>query len=309
MREKEVIIIIGPTAAGKTAAAIETARRIDGEIISADSMQIYKGMDIGTAKVKKEEMHGVPHHLIDELAPDTAYSVALFQKRAFELIDEISLRDKIPIIVGGTGLYINAIVYDLDFTKTCADEAYRQQLKQLAEEKGLQHLYAMLHEKSPEDALRIHPNDEKRIIRRLEVLEKQGTDSDYDFLKKREGYHFIIIGLTLERELLYERINARVDQMAEEGLLSEVRALYAQYGGGLQSLQGIGYKEMIAYIKGQVSLEDATEKIKKATRNFAKRQMTWFSRDERIKWFNSTYYSCLKELIDDIIVYIKNNSV
>jgi tRNA dimethylallyltransferase len=307
MQPKQVVLFVGPTAAGKTAAAIETAKRIDGEIISADSMQIFKGMDIGTAKPKIAEMQGIPHHLIDELCPDAPYSVSLFQKKAFELIDEIISRGKVPIIAGGTGLYINAITYNLDFSQTSADEDYRRQLKQTADKKGLPYLYDMLEKKSPTDAARIHPNDEKRIIRRLEIIHRQGTCGEYNFLQEREGYVFKIIGLTMDRKLLYERINARVDAMMNEGLALEVMNLYQTYGDSLQSIQGIGYKELIVYLKGECTLDEAVENIKKATRNFAKRQMTWFMRDNRIKWLNTTYYSCLKELIDDIIVYIKNN--
>jgi tRNA dimethylallyltransferase len=300
----KAVFIVGPTASGKSAAAVEAAKVIGGEIISADSMQIYKGMDIGTAKPTEAEMQGIPHHLIGEIEPDEPYSVSLFQKRCLSLIEEITARGKLPMVVGGTGLYVNAIVCDLDFAHTSSDDAYREELKAIAAAKGTEALYGMLREASEEDAARIHPNDQKRIIRRLEILHAKKGEGAYDFLKKREGYDFVMAGLTMERAELYRRINERVDKMMEAGLVLEVRKLYERYGEGLQSLQAIGYKEIISAIKGERSFDEAADEIKKATRNFAKRQMTWFNRDSRIRWFDTLKYPSPDALARDIAGYI-----
>lgn len=295
--KSKVYVITGPTASGKTAAAIQLAKQTDGEVVSADSMQIYREMDIGTAKPDKEERQGIQHHMIDIVSPDFPYSVAMFQQEAFGWIDDILSRGKTPIVVGGTGLYINALTYHLDFTKTSYDLEFRASLESRAGED----LHRELTEKDPKAAARIHPNDKKRIIRRLEILQHGDGKEEYRFRIPNEDYMFIMAGLTMEREVLYGRINRRVDLMMEQGLLSEAQQLFAKYGSMPTSMQAIGYKELIAYLNGDISLEESVALLKKNTRRYAKRQLTWFRRDERIHWYHTAEYPNATAIAKEIL--------
>ena len=308
--KKPLIIIIGPTAVGKTDIAIEIAKKIDGEIISADSMQIYKYMDIGTAKPPKEEMQGIPHSLIDEVEPDQEFNVALFQKKAFQYIDTILSKKKFPMVVGGTGLYINSLVYPLDFTESVSNWEYREKLNKIADEKGNIYLHNLLKEVDPDSAKNIHPNNRKKVMRALEVYQETGkTMSDYKQEAKNKNlpFSFIMIGLTMERKLLYERINRRVDVMIKKGLIEEVKWLLDKgYNKSFISMQGLGYKEIIGYLEGQYTLEEAIYILKRDTRRFAKRQLTWFRRDNRIHWFQVDKYSSKNLLLEELLKKIKN---
>lgn len=309
--KKPLIIIVGPTAVGKTEISIEIAKRLDGEIISADSMQIYKYMNIGTAKPTKEEIQDIPHYLIDEVEPDQEFNVALFQKKAFEYIDIILSKKKLPIIVGGTGLYINSLIYPLNFTESVSDWEYRNKLNKVADEKGNIYLYNLLEKIDPESAKKIHPNNRKRVIRALEVYKKTGKKMSHykkEMIKKDSPFSFIMIGLNMDRQLLYEKINQRVDIMIEKGLIKEVRDLLNKgYDKNLISMQGLGYKEIIQYLEGRCTLEEAVYIIKRDTRRFAKRQLTWFRRDKRIYWFQVDKYSSKNLLIDEILQKIHSN--
>lgn len=306
MKEK-LLIIIGPTAVGKTDTSILLAKKMNGEIISADSMQIYKHMDIGTAKPSNDEMEGIKHYLIDEIDPAREYNVAIFQDMAKKYIQDISSRSKLPIIVGGTGLYVNSLVYTWDFTETSSDWEYRNSLEKLVKEKGKEYLHDKLREVDPESAKIIHPNNVKRVIRALEVYNSTGKTKSYynDLSKQKENnYNLSIVGLTMDREMLYKRINLRVDLMIEKGLVSEVEKLLNMgYKEDLISMQALGYKEIIKYLKGEYSLEEAIEILKRDTRRFAKRQLTWFRRDNRIKWFDVNNYPDKNKLANEIVGY------
>lgn len=288
MKQKEkLLVLIGPTAVGKTKLSIELANRFKGEVISGDSMQIYKGMDIGTAKIAEEEMEGVPHHLIDIKDPDEPFSVAEFQELVRSKITEISNRGKLPMIVGGTGLYIQAILYDYQFTEAASDQEFRMELEQLAEEKGNEAVHQKLIEVDSESAERIHPNNLRRVIRALEIYHCTGkTMTEYQQQQQPELlYDTCLIGLTMDREMLYNRINKRVDLMMEQGLLEEVKALYDCGIRDCQSIQAIGYKELYDYFEGRVTLEDGVENLKQNSRRYAKRQLTWFRNKMDVEWF------------------------
>lgn len=291
MGEKQkVIVLIGPTAVGKTKTSVELAKRLNGEIISGDSMQIYKTMDIGTAKVKKEEMQGIPHFLIDIKEPQEAYSVAEFQQDVRNKIDEITSRGRVPIIVGGTGLYIQSVLYDYQFSESGKDEEIRLRLEKRSQEIGVEKLHQELNEIDPKSAANIHPNNVRRVIRALEIFYTTGkTMSEYQDTQQPEPlYDIALIGLTMEREMLYERINLRVDLMMEEGLLREVRTLYNNEIRDCQSIQAIGYKELYAYFDGKVTLEQAVNDLKQNSRRYAKRQLTWFRNKMDVTWFDMT---------------------
>jgi tRNA dimethylallyltransferase len=296
---KQVIVLTGPTASGKTELAVYIAQKIKGEIVSADSMQIYNEMSIGTAKPTAEEMLGIPHYMINEVSIQTPYSVALYQKKAFEHIENILKKGLTPIVAGGTGLYINSLLYKLDFTHTIKDETYRKELDQ----RSLPELYACLLEQDKAAAGRIHPNDRKRITRRLEII-KNGGASPYNFREINNDYNFLCIGITMERNELYKRIENRVDKMFREGLVEEVTDLYHKYPVQLSELKAIGYKEIIAYLRGNCTLLDASAEIKKNTRRFAKRQLTWFNNDDRIKWFSLSKYIGSQQLKEAVIQYV-----
>ncbi|MBQ9060024.1 MAG: tRNA (adenosine(37)-N6)-dimethylallyltransferase MiaA [Firmicutes bacterium] len=293
----KIVVIAGPTAVGKTAFAIETAKRYGGEIVSCDSMQLYKYMDIGSAKPTAEEMAQVPHHLVDcvdPLASDGDFSAAKYAALAAEAIRDIHRRGALPIVSGGTGLYLNGILYDMDFGEQPADPALRARLNEIAESRGGQPLHDMLREKDPQAAERIHPNNVKKVIRALERLEG-GEGSVHDFRQAQTEnplYDPVLIGLTRERQELYERINARVLDMIDRGLVEEVRGLQEM---GLSteyiSMLGIGYKEILAFLSGEYSLSEATKIIQKNTRHFAKRQLTWFRRYDKMFWLDISEYA------------------
>lgn len=283
-------MIIGPTAVGKTKTSVELAKRLSGEIISGDSMQIYKTMDIGTAKVKKEEMQGIPHYLIDIKEPQEAYSVAEFQHDVRNKIDEITSRGRIPIIVGGTGLYIQSVLYDYQFSESGKDDEIRLRLEKRSQEIGVEKLHQELTEIDPKSAANIHPNNVRRVIRALEIFYTTGkTMSEYQDTQQPEPlYDIALIGLTMDREKLYERINLRVDLMMEEGLLEEVQALHHNKIQDCQSIQAIGYKELYAYFDGKVTLEQAVNDLKQNSRRYAKRQLTWFRNKMDVTWIDMT---------------------
>lgn len=300
--KKEIIVICGPTAVGKTEYAIETALKMNGEIVSCDSMQLYQYMDIGSAKPTAQEQARVKHYLVDQIHPSEPFSAAKYQTLAKEAIAKIFYNGKTPVIAGGTGLYLNALLYDMDFSAPPRNDAYRDQLYEEAEEFGPDFLYGKLVKVDPEAANRIHPNNIKKVIRALEAAEEGNKVKDFSKdLTPTQDYSAVLIGLTRNREELYDRINRRVDTLIENGLLEEVRNLLAK---GLTeadiSMKGIGYKEIIAYYHGQYSLEEAIDLVKKNTRHYAKRQLTWFKRYRDMKWFNISEYDsdadCLKEI-------------
>lgn len=286
--KKTVVAIIGPTAVGKTKLSIELAKRFHGEIISGDSMQIYKGMDIGTAKISKEEMQGIPHHLIDTKDPHENYSAADFKIDVQHLIEEITERGQLPIIVGGSGLYIQAALYDYNFPKIGRDEELTKQLEKQVKIDGIDQIYQRLQEVDPEQAKKIHPNNHRRVIRALEIYETTGwTKSDWERKQKWEPfYDSILIGLEMEREKLYAEINKRVDQMLESGLLQEVRQLYNKGLKNTQAMKAIGYKEFIPYLEGSLELSECIDILKQNSRRYAKRQYTWFRNKMDIDWYS-----------------------
>jgi len=313
MEKEKILVVLGPTSIGKTKVSIDIAKRLNSEIISTDSMQIYKKMDIGTAKINEKEKEGIKHHMIDLIDPKEEFSVYDYQNLSLEIIDKLLAENKTPILVGGSGLYINSILYDLDFNKVSSDEKVRNKYYGLKEKKGKMFLYSLLEEKDKEAAKKIHPNNVKRVVRALEVLEVTGKkySQNNNFRKYSEKYNFIIIGLEMNRELLYNRINLRVERMIEEGLINEVEELYNEgYDKSYQSMQAIGYKEIIDYIEGNTTKEEAVRLIKRNTRRFAKRQITWFKPDDRIKWFDITdYKENYQSLLNEIMLYIKERGV
>ncbi|MFA5524692.1 MAG: tRNA (adenosine(37)-N6)-dimethylallyltransferase MiaA [Tissierellales bacterium] len=308
-RKQPLIIIAGPTASGKTSLSIEVAKEINGEIISADSMQIYKYMNIGTAKISKSEMDGIKHYLVDEIFPDESFSVSDFQSKAIKYIDLIQEKGRLPIIVGGTGLYINSLVYDLDFTQAVSNWELRDEYLEKAKKYGNQYIYAELRKLDLESANRIHVNDTKRIIRALEIYYETGKPmSNFykDFRKENDIYNIIFIGLTMDRDKLYERINKRVDTMIELGLIEEVKSLLSMgYTEDLVSMQGLGYKEIIEYLKGNYSLDESIDILKRDSRRYAKRQLTWFRREKGIEWVNTQEFENRVILTDYVVNIIK----
>lgn len=290
MKKKPLIILTGPTAVGKTKASIGLAKAVDGEIISADSMQVYRHMDIGSAKIKPEEMEGIPHHLIDVLEPDDEFHVVKFQQLAKKAMREIWERGHIPIVTGGTGFYIQALLYDIDFDENEKEDAYRKELEAYAREHGAEALHEKLALVDPASAEMIHPNNVKRVIRALEFYEQTGKriSEHNETQRQRESpYAFAYFVLTDDRAHLYERIDRRVDQMIEEGLVKEVQALKDKgYTKQLVSMQGLGYKEILDYLDGNCTLEEAIYTIKRDTRHFAKRQLTWFKRERDVIWID-----------------------
>ncbi|WDH77168.1 tRNA (adenosine(37)-N6)-dimethylallyltransferase MiaA [Exiguobacterium marinum] len=301
MKKTPVVVIVGPTAVGKTKTGIELAKAFDGEIVSGDSVQVYRGMDIGSAKVTKEEAEGIPHHLIDICDPDDAMSVAMFQQLARAAIDDIYARGKLPIIVGGTGLYIRSILYDYEFVERPVDEALRADLERMAEVEGREALHQRLVELDPERAATIHPNNVRRVVRALEVAmqgDTQTTDS-----APSEHYEYRLFVLHADREMLYARINQRVDAMMEAGLVEEVERLLAQGYRDTQAMRAIGYKEMIPYVEGEISKDGATDLLKQHTRQFAKRQLTWFRHQFDGIWVDmgrKSFELSYKSIYDDV---------
>ena len=304
--KQPLVILTGPTAVGKTKLSIALAKAVGGEIISADSMQVYRRMDIGSAKIRREEMQGVPHHLIDVLDPKEEFHVVRFQALAREALSGIYERGRIPIVAGGTGFYIQALLYDIDFTENEENPGLRRELERLAKERGPEALHGMLQEADPEAAGQIHANNVKRVIRALEFYrltgkkisrhnrEQRGKDTPY------EAAYFV---LNDERGRLYERIDRRVDLMLEEGLLEEVKALRAEgCTREMVSMQGLGYKELLAYLEGECSLEEAVRILKRDTRHFAKRQLTWFRRERDVIWVDKAAFSYDEEAILDFFI-------
>lgn len=290
-QKKPLIILTGPTAVGKTALSIELAKAVNGEMISADSMQVYKLLDIGTAKIKQEEMQGIPHHLIDVLDPTEDFNVFLFQKMAKAALEEIYAKGKIPIVVGGTGFYIQALLYDIAFEET-TESAYRKELEQYASLHGAHALHEQLKMIDPVSYDTIHENNVKRVIRALEFYHDTGYPISRHNAQERERsspYQYAYFVLNDDRQKLYDRIELRIDQMLEEGLVEEVRQALA-YGctGDMVSMQGLGYKEIIPYLQGACSLDEAVYILKRDTRHFAKRQLTWFRRERDVIWVDKT---------------------
>ena len=299
--KKPLVILTGPTAVGKTKASIGLAKAIGGEIISADSMQVYKQMDIGSAKIKPSEMDGIPHYLVDILEPDEEFHVVLFQQMAKQAIQKIYEKGKIPILVGGTGFYIQAVLYDIDFSENEKDTSYREELEKLAQTKGAEYLHDRLREVDEKSAQDIHANNVKRVIRALEYFHQTGekiSEHNEEQRKKVSPYNFSYFVLNDERAHLYERINLRVDQMINEGLVREVQSLKEKgYTRDMVSMQGLGYKEMLDYLDNKCSLEEAVEIIKRDTRHFAKRQITWFKRESDVTWIDKEEYDYNEERI------------
>lgn len=304
--KKPLVILTGPTAVGKTEISIKLAKAINGEIISADSIQVYKHFDIGSAKVTKEEMDGVKHYLIDVLEPDEEFNIYVFKKLAIEAMDEIYAKGKIPIIAGGTGFYIQALLYDVEFSEEEGDKTYRHMLEKKAEIEGVTSIHNMLKEIDPEAAKEIHENNLKRVIRALEYYNETGmriSEHNKEQRQKESPYNFKYYVLNMDREKLYNRINLRVDIMVENGLIEEVTKLKEMgYGKELNSMQGIGYKEIRDYVDGVYDLDTAIETLKKNTRNFAKRQITWFKREKEVVWLNHEEFHNDKDKILDYIL-------
>lgn len=307
---KNVLIIVGPTAIGKTYLSIELAKQFNAEIISADSMQIYKHMDIGTAKVTVEEACGIKHHMIDIINPEDNYSVSEFQLESDRIIKELLEQNKLPIVVGGSGLYVNSIMYDLNFSESKSDNSIREYYTDYYNKNGKDALYELLLKVDPEAAMKIHKNNVKRVIRALEVYKKTGQKfsmNNTDIRKPSTKYNCIVIGLNMDREKLYKRINQRVDKMINEGLIEEVEKLLNMgYSEDLVSMQGIGYKEIIDYLKGRISREESIEILKRNTRRFAKRQLTWFNGDSNIKWFNVDDINNIDLVVKEVYEYVDN---
>ncbi len=304
MNKRKLVILTGPTAVGKTSLSIALAKAVNGAIISADSMQVYKHMDIGSAKIMPEEMDGIKHYLVDCLEPNDpeAFNVTRFQQMAKEAMEEIYLEGKVPILVGGTGFYIQSVVYDIDFTENDADTTYRAMLEEMAEEKGAEYLHDMLKIVDPKAAEEIHFHNVKRVIRALEFFQKTGSPiSEHNEAERRkespyECYYFV---LNDDRAKLYERIDLRVDRMIAEGLVDEVKKLLEMgCTRDMVSMQGLGYKEIIDYLQGKISLEEAIYIIKRDTRHFAKRQLTWFRRERDVRWVNKSDFASEEEMLN-----------
>lgn len=311
--KKPLIILTGPTAVGKTKASIGLAKALNGEIISADSMQVYKHMDIGSAKIRPDEMEGIPHYLVDELEPDEEFHVVRFQEMAKKALEEIYEKNKIPIVVGGTGFYIQALLYDIDFTESNEDSVYRQELERIAREKGAEYLHDMLRMVDPKSAEMIHANNVKRVIRALEFQKQTGQKISEHNEKERaktSPYEFCYFVLNDDRNRLYERINLRIDKMLEEGLVSEVQSLKAKgYTKDMVSMQGLGYKEILDYLNGECSLEDAVYILKRDTRHFAKRQLTWFRRESDVIWIDKQAFQYDEErILKEMLRYIQERT-
>lgn len=289
MKKEKVIVICGPTASGKTNLSIELAKKIDGEIVSCDSMQIYKDMSIGTAKPTIEEMQGIKHYLIDYVSPEVRYSVAEYKKDAIKAIQDIINKKKVPIVVGGTGLYVESLIYGIEYSEIKEDLEYRKQLDEIEREEGLEKLYEMAYKIDKKALEKISCNDKKRICRILEIYHSTGktkTELEKESRKNGPQYDYILFGINMEREKLYERINKRVDIMIKNGLIEEVQQLIAKYNDFPTAMQGLGYKEVVEYLKGVISKEEMIEKIKMETRRYAKRQLTWFKKYKNIMWIN-----------------------
>ena len=308
-----IIALVGPTASGKTKTAIEICRELNAEIVSMDSMQIYRGMDIGTAKPTKDELDAAVHHMIDIVEPDAVFTVSMYREAAFRVIDDILSRGKLPLLVGGTGLYLNAISYEMNMGESGADDSIRNELNRIAAQPdGALQLYERLMSIDSESAKKLHPHDTRRVIRALEIYETTGrTKSQQENEEHAEGpYHVLVYGLTLPRTMMYDRINQRVDSMIKKGLIAEVEHLLdlgirpRKEGGAMQA---IGYKEIVNALDGEISMDHAIGLIKQGSRRYAKRRWTWFRHDARTKWFDWTEYKDEKSLIDTLISQIRSD--
>ena len=297
-----LLIIAGPTATGKSASAVELALRMGGEVISADSMQVYRGMDIGSAKVTGEEMRGVPHHLIDCVDPDETWNVVRFKEQASLAVRDIADRGKLPIVCGGTGFYIQALLYDIDFTQMEENAPLRKRLSDMAAEKGPEAVHALLAQRDPASAAAIHPGNVKRVIRALEFIEESGRSiaaHNAEQREKQSAYHSVFFVLTMDRAKLYERIDRRVDIMMQQGLLEEVTRLRDMgIARDSTAMQGIGYKQIYGFLEGEYDLEEAVRLIKRDTRHFAKRQLTWFRREKEVLWVDPDRFGSREEMWD-----------
>ena len=303
-----LVCIVGPTASGKSSLAVDLAERLDAEIVSADSMQIYRGMDILTAKVTWEEMRGVAHHLLDFVDLDSDYSVADYVDDASRVICDIHTRGKLPVLVGGTGLYISSLIDNIQYADIPSCSSLREELNQRAQTQGLLSLWKELESFDPITAQKLHPNDQKRIIRAIEIYRLSGkTKSEWDALSKAEPspYQTYQIGLTAPREFLYDRINRRVDQMIQRGMIEEAFEIYREYPESKTACQAIGYKELIPYFEGKCSLEQAAQAIKQESRRYAKRQLSWFKRDQRINWVDCSKPIDIQQVVDIIKIYFQ----
>lgn len=301
MEKKPMIVLTGPTAVGKTKLSIALAKAVDGEIISADSMQVYKHMDIGSAKITQEEMQGVPHHLIDILEPWEEFNVVIFKQKCEECLKGIYERGHIPILTGGTGFYIQAVLRDINFTENEENKLFRSSLEELAAKEGAEALHARLEEVDPVSAKAIHANNVKRVIRALEYYELTGepiSTHNVQEKQKESAYHSCYFVLNDDRERLYGRIEERIDEMLENGLIDEVRKL-REMGchRKMVSMQGLGYKEILSYLEGEISLEEAIYLLKRDTRHFAKRQLTWFRREQDVIWIDKDKFACDEDAI------------
>ena len=305
MKKQKVIVICGPTASGKTALSIELAKKINGEIVSCDSMQIYKEMDIGTAKPTKEEMQEIPHYMINTIFPNERYSVADYKKDAKKAIREIIKKGKVPIIVGGTGLYVDSLIYEIEYPDIKFDEKYRQELEEQVRKDGLEKLYNKAKKIDPEAMLKISSNDKKRILRVLEIYKATGktkTEQERKSREKEPEFDYLVYGLNMPREKLYERINLRVDIMIKQGLIKEVEEIYKKYNEFPTAMQGLGYKEVVEYLEGHLTKEEMIEKIKQETRRYAKRQKTWFRKNKQTIWLDTenTKQNNLQIILEDL---------
>ena len=313
MNNRPLIILTGPTAVGKTALSIGLAKAVDGEIISADSMQVYRKMNIGTAKIQQSEMQGVRHHLIDILDPGEDFNVVLFKKYALEAMKDIYSRGKIPVVVGGTGFYIQALLYDINFEDNDNDMSYREELQTLAAEHGNSYIHDMLAGVDPESAEKIHENNVKRVIRALEFYKKTGTKiSEHNEAEsqKESPYNFEYFVLNDDRQKLYDRIDRRIDIMLEDGLLDEVKSLVDEGNSrDLVSMQGLGYKEMIDYIQERYTLDEAVYTLKRDTRHFAKRQVTWFKREKQVTWVNKNEFDSEADILSFMIERLREKEI
>lgn len=312
--KKPLIILTGPTAVGKTHLSIQLAKAVNGEIISADSMQVYRYMDIGSAKIMPQEMDGVPHHLVDCLEPDEEFNVVRFQKMAKEAMEAIYARGKVPVLVGGTGFYIQAVTGDIDFTEHGEDDSYRRSLEELAKTEGAETLHRMLREVDPESADAIHANNVKRVIRALEYYKQTGSPisrHNEEQRKKDSPYNLAYFVLNDERSHLYERIDRRIDEMLEQGLVAEVQKLKDMgFHKGMVSMQGLGYKEILSYLDGTWSLDEAVYVLKRDTRHFAKRQITWFKRERDVEWFNKPDFDYSEDkILESMLLSLKAKNI
>ena len=289
MTKPKVIVICGPTASGKTALSIELAKKINGEIVSCDSMQIYKDMDIGTAKPTIEEMQGIKHYMLDFVSPDERYSVADYKKQAKQAIREIIEKGKVPIVVGGTGLYVDSLIYEIEYQDIEFDEKYRKQLEERSEKEGLEVLYNEAKKIDPEAITKISQNDKKRILRILEIYNATGknkTEQEKESRKNEVEFDYKVYAISWDREKLYDRINQRVDIMIAQGLIEEVQKIYSKYNKFPTAMQGLGYKEVLEYLEGKCNKQEMIDKIKQETRRYAKRQLTWFRKNKQTIWLD-----------------------